>query len=88
MVYIDYSKRHSFYCSLEYRRVTRIGLAKDIAEYIGIPYTTVSGDIKKTIGNMKSDITRSDPYYTRGEGAGKREELLHKAFELGVSLGQ
>ena len=24
----------------------------------------------------------------RGEGARKREELLHKAFELGVSLGQ
>ena len=29
-------------------------------------------------------ITDSD----RGEGARKREELLHKAFELGVSLGQ
>jgi len=29
-------------------------------------------------------ITNSD----RGEGARKREELLHKAFELGVSLGQ
>ncbi|HER23577.1 MAG TPA: flavodoxin family protein [Candidatus Atribacteria bacterium] len=29
-------------------------------------------------------ITESD----RGEGAKKREELLHKAFELGVSLGR
>ena len=29
-------------------------------------------------------ITDSD----RGEGARKREELLHKTFELGVLLGQ
>ena len=31
---------------------------KDIAEYIGVHYTTVSRMIKKSSGKIKSDITR------------------------------
>ncbi len=31
---------------------------KDIAEYIGVYYTTVSRAIKKIEGNIKSDIAR------------------------------
>jgi diketogulonate reductase-like aldo/keto reductase len=31
---------------------------KDTAEYIGVHYTTVSRAIKKSKGNMKSDIAR------------------------------
>jgi len=34
---------------------------KDIAEYIGIHYTTESRAIKKSGENMKSDIARPDP---------------------------
>ena len=34
---------------------------KDIAEYIGIYYTTVSRAIKKMRVNIKSDIARTDP---------------------------
>jgi len=34
---------------------------KDIAEYIGVHYTTVSRAIKKIEGNIKSDITRPNP---------------------------
>ena len=38
---------------------------KDIAEYIGVHYTTVSIAIKKTRGNIKSDIARTDPIIYR-----------------------
>ena len=34
---------------------------KDIAEHIGVHYTTVSRAIKKNEGNIKNDIARSDP---------------------------
>ena len=34
---------------------------KDIAEYIGVHYTTVSERLKELSGKMKSDITRPDP---------------------------
>jgi DNA-directed RNA polymerase specialized sigma subunit len=34
---------------------------KDIAEYIGVHYTTVSRANKKSSGKMKSDIARLDP---------------------------
>jgi len=34
---------------------------KDIAEYIGVHYTTVSRVIKKIEGKMKGDIARLDP---------------------------
>jgi DNA-binding MarR family transcriptional regulator len=35
-------------------------ILKDIAEYVGIYYTTVSGAIKKMSGEMKGDIIRPD----------------------------
>jgi hypothetical protein len=36
-------------------------IPKDIAEYIGVHYTTVSRAIKKFKGKMKSDIARPKP---------------------------
>jgi len=36
---------------------------KDIAEYIGVHYTTVSRAIKKIEDNIKSDIARLDPNF-------------------------
>jgi len=48
---------------------------KDIAEYIGIHYTTESRAIKKSRGNMKSDIVRPRNLPERGGKYGEPDHF-------------
>jgi DNA-binding MarR family transcriptional regulator len=52
---------------------------KEIAEYIGVHYSTVSRAIKKIEGEDKSDITRPDPItkQPRSSFRKKREHSLN-----------